>query len=137
MDVEVKEYTYYRETEILELYRSVGWSAYYCQPETLRRGFERSLFVLAAYADGKLAGLLRAVGDGETVVFLQDILVRPEYQRKGIGTRLIASLLERCKHIRQLHLLTDDLPETAGFYKAVGFTAVEDAHFRAFTRLRY
>ena len=137
MNTVIKEYTYYLEDELLALYRSVGWSAYYQQPETLRRAFEKSLSVLAAYADGELAGILRAVGDGETVVFIQDILVKPEYQRKGIGTYLIARLLEQYKHVRQLHLMTDDLPETVAFYKAVGFVPVEAAHFRAFTRLRY
>ena len=136
MPVEVKAYTRYCEAEILALYRSVGWSAYYSQPERLWEAFERSLCVFGAWEDGALVGLIRVVGDGETVVFIQDILVNPAYQRRGIGTRLVAAVLERYRHVRQMHLMTDDLPETVGFYKAVGFTPVEKAHFRAFTRLK-
>ena len=29
------------------------------------------------------------MGDGFSVLFIQDILVLPEYQRKGIGTKLL------------------------------------------------
>ena len=39
----------------------------------LRKAYKNSLYVLAAYADGKLVGILRAVGDGASVVFLQDL----------------------------------------------------------------
>ena len=137
MNIEIKEYAHYHEEDILPLYRSVGWSAYYSRPEALKQAFENSLCIFAACADGELAGLIRAVGDGYTIVFIQDILVKPAYQRKGIGTRLMARVLERYRHVRQLHLMTDDLPETVGFYKAVGFTPAEDVHCRAFTKLWY
>ena len=133
----IREYQDYREAEIINLYRSVGWSAYYDRPETLKAALESSLLVLGAYAEGRLVGLARVVGDGATVVFLQDILVMPAYQRRGIGRRLIADILRRYGHVRQFHLMTDDVPETVGFYQAVGFTPVEKLHCRAFTRTRY
>lgn len=123
--------------ETLALYESVGWSAYYRQPEALEDAFSRSLCVFGAYHGEHLVGLIRVVGDGVSVVFVQDILVRPKYQRRGIGRRLVAAVLERYANVRQLHLLTDDTPETVGFYKAVGFAPVETFHFRAFTRVRY
>ena len=47
--MDIREYKTYDETEILGLYASVGWTAYTEQPESLRRGFEASLLVLAAY----------------------------------------------------------------------------------------
>lgn len=136
-DIAIKEYENYNETEILELYKSVGWSGYYDHPETLKAAFEGSLCILGAYAGGELVGLCRVVGDGSTVVFLQDILAKPKYQRQGIGRRLIAAVLARYRNVRQLYLVTDDLPATVGFYKAVGFTPLEQIHCRAFTRLRY
>lgn len=137
MELVIRECDSFRQTEVLELYRSVGWSAYYDHPEVLKKAFDNSLCAFAAWDGECLVGLIRAVGDGASVVFVQDILVRPEYQRRGIGTRLIARLLERYEHVRQLHLLTDDRPDTVGFYKAVGFTPVENLHCRAFARVRY
>lgn len=133
----IKEYETFRETEVLSLYKSVGWSAYCSQPQVLRRAFENSLCTLAAWEEDRLAGLIRCVGDGQTIVFIQDILVDPAFRRRGIGTMLIGTIRERYTHVRQMHLLTDDLPETVGFYKATGFTPAEKVRCRAFTRLRY
>ena len=93
--MEIREYRNYNEKEILDLYTAVGWTAYTGDPEALRRGYENSLLVLGAYEGGKLAGVIRAVGDGATVVFIQDILVFPEQQRKGIGSALLQAVLDK------------------------------------------
>lgn len=118
---EIKEYLQYHEEEILSLYAAVGWTAYTDQPETLRRGFAHSLLTLAAYEDGHLQGILRAVGDGETIVFVQDILVCPAQQRKGIGSALLRELLHRYSAVRQIELATDNTPKTLAFYRSMGF----------------
>ena len=89
----IEEYTTYQESEVLALYGSVGWTAYTEQPEALRRGFAGSLLTLASRENGTLVGLLRAVGDGCTVVLVQDLLVRPDHQRRGIGTALMQAAL--------------------------------------------
>ena len=38
---------------------------------------------MAAYDEDRLVGLIRVVGDGLTIVFIQDLLVYPQYQRQG------------------------------------------------------
>ncbi len=119
--MKIREYAPYRAPEIAALYASVGWTAYTDDLAALERGFAHSLLVLGAYTDDKLIGILRAVGDGETIVFIQDILVLPAYQRKGVGSALVREALARFSHVRQIGLLTDDLPETVAFYKALGF----------------
>ena len=101
----IEEYTTYQESEVLALYGSVGWTAYTEQPEALRRGFAGSLLTLASRENGTLVGLLRAVGDGCTVVLVQDLLVRPDHQRRGIGTALMQAALERFRSVRQVQLL--------------------------------
>ncbi|MDE6873762.1 MAG: GNAT family N-acetyltransferase [Lachnospiraceae bacterium] len=133
--MEIREYSTYQEDEILNLYSSVGWTAYTDMPEFLREGFRHSLLVLAAYEEDELLGILRAVGDGYTIVWIQDILVFPQQQRKGVGTRLIASVLERYRHVRQIGLATDDTPKTTAFYRALGFTEMSEMGCRAFFRV--
>lgn len=135
--IQIQELTGYDEAQIVALYESVGWSAYIRDTASLKQGILNSLCVLGAYDGDQLVGLIRAVGDSVTIVFIQDILVQPAYQRRGIGRALIARLLERYSDVRQIHLLTDDVPETVDFYKAVGFTPVELIHAKAFTRLKY
>lgn len=115
------EYKQFIEEEILTLYSSVGWTAYTQEPDALRRGFEHSLLILAAYEEDELIGLIRAVGDGCTIVLVQDLLVRPAHQRKGVGTALLEEVLKRFAHVRQIELCTDQTPETLAFYRKAGF----------------
>ena len=124
--MEIREYKTYNEQEILRLYASVGWTAYTDQPEMLRKGFENSMLTLAAYEDDQLLGIIRAVGDGHTVVFVQDILVFPEYQRKGIGSALLQAILDRYSYVRQIELATDNTPKTIAFYKSMGFRELSE-----------
>ncbi len=134
-EMEIREYREYNEREILPLYAAAGWTAYTAHPETLRKAFESSAIILAAYEGDKLTGLLRAVGDGQTVMFIQDLLVDPEHRRKGAGTALLKAIQERFRHVRQMHLVTDDTPETAAFYQAAGFTELSEAGCLGFTRI--
>lgn len=133
-DMEIKEYTVYNENEILELYASVGWSAYTDEPEVLHKGFEHSMLVLGAYESGKLVGVIRVVGDGYTIVFIQNLLVLPEYQRKGIGAALIQSVLTRFSFVRQIELAADTTSGTAAFYKSQGFQEMSEIGCCAFMK---
>ena len=120
--MEIKEYKEYQEDEIQTLYAAVGWTAYTEDLPALERGFQNSLLVLAAYEDGELIGLIRAVGDGATVVFVQDLLVAPQKQRQGVGTALLKAVLDRYSNVRQLLLTTDNTPKTIAFYESLGFS---------------
>ena len=93
MDIIISEYIEYNHNEIINLYESVGWANYVEHPQRLREGYKNSLCVLAAYKDTELVGILRAVGDNATILFIQDIIVLPKYQRMGIGTKLIKSVM--------------------------------------------
>lgn len=126
MKYTIQEYKQYREAEVLSLYEAVGWTAYTDHPEVLRKGFEHSLLTLAAYDGDRLLGLVRAVGDGYTVVFVQDLLVFPDQQRKGIGSALLQAVLDRFQHVRQIELATDNTPKTVAFYRAMGFREMSE-----------
>ncbi len=132
--MDIREYTDYQEDEILRLYGAVGWKAYTADPGALRRGFENSLAVLAAYEGDELLGIIRAVGDGATVVLVQDLLVSPSRQRMGIGSALVRALLDKYPAVRQIQLVTDDTEKTAAFYRAAGFRPLEELACRGFMR---
>lgn len=109
--MQIKEYTKFNFNEIKKLYDAVGWTAYTDDMDSLEKGYENSLKILAAYEDDKLLGIIRAVGDGFTVVFIQDILVFPEEQGKGIGKALIKAMLDSYPNVRQIQLTTDIDPK--------------------------
>ena len=124
--MELKEYTKFNADEILSLYTQVGWTAYTENMPALERDYKNSLFILAAYENDKPLGLVRVVGDGATVIFVQDILVFPEMQRKGIGTALLKAVLDRYSDVRQIQLTTDNTPKTLAFYRSLGFVELSE-----------
>lgn len=111
--------------EIFPLYGAVGWTNYTTNPTMLKNALEHSLFLISARDEnGKLIGFLRAVGDGYSILYIQDIIVLPEYQRQGIGTQLLRQTLEHFKEVYQIILTTDSELKTIAFYEANGFTAL-------------
>ena len=111
--------------EVLPLYEAVGWTNYTQNPTMLKEAYENSLHILGALnEEGKLVGVLRAVGDGASILFIQDILVYPEYQHQGIGTKLLQQTLEKFKNVYQIQLATDDSKKTVSFYESNGFTSL-------------
>ena len=126
--------------ELLRLYGSVGWVNYTARPERLEAALRGSLTVLGAWAEAEdgsetLVGIARAVGDGCTIVFIQDILVLPEYQRQGVGTALVREVLKRRGDVYQIELATDREERTLGFYRSLGFTEFSDMGCAGFMKL--
>jgi len=83
-------------------------------------------FLVIAQENGTLIGLARAISDDASVVYIQDILVRPSHQGRGIGKGLVEAILDRYQHVRQKVLLTDDRPEQLRFYASLGFKNTRD-----------
>ena len=109
--------------DVLPLYEAVGWTKYTTKPEMLEVAYKNSLHIIGAFNDDeKLIGVLRGVGDGASILFIQDILVYPEYQHQGIGTKLLQQTLEKYKNVYQIQLATDDSTKTVSFYESNGFT---------------
>ena len=130
----IKEFKEYNKDEIQRLYTAVGWSAYTENMSALEQGYKNSLLVLGAYESGELLGIIRAVGDGFTIVFIQDILVFPEKQRQGVGSALLNAVLDKYPDVRQIELATDNTPKTVAFYKSLGFSEFSEIGCCGFMR---
>ncbi|MBK8659744.1 MAG: GNAT family N-acetyltransferase [Bacteroidetes bacterium] len=122
--------------QVLSLYDNAGWTAYTSDSETLQRAIQQSLFVITAWDETQLVGLLRAVGDGETIVYVQDILVLKSYRRQSIGRQLLNHVLDKYLNVRQIVLMTDHTSDTTSFYESCGFTKTEHLQLQTFIRLK-
>ena len=135
MAIEVKDCVFNKE-EIFSLYEDAGWTNYILRPGMIEKAFANSLCVLAAYCDGKFAGIIRSAGDGASILFIQDIIVFRKYQRQGIGTALIKAMLERYPDVYQTELLTDNTEKTVKFYESLGFRRASAMKCEAFVLIR-
>ncbi|MBR3952963.1 MAG: GNAT family N-acetyltransferase [Oscillospiraceae bacterium] len=137
MEIIIKEYKNYNADEILNLYDSVGWCSYTKRPKMLEHAFEHSLKIFGAHDEKKLVGIIRAVGDGCSIVFIQDLLVLPEYQCKGIGRKLIKTMLEAYPDVYQIELATDNTEKTIAFYKSCGLLPYSEMGCEGFMKIKY
>ncbi len=101
----------------------------------LESALSNSLSVISAWDNNLLVGLLRVVGDGLPIIYVQDLLVLKEYQNKGIGTQLITRVLSDYKQVRQKVLLTNEEPKVRYFYESHGFISCDQGSLVAFTNL--
>ena len=132
MAIAIERDVYPKTSKLVALYDAVGWKKYTEDESALTRAIVNSLAVVTAWADEEhLVGLARAVGDGETVVYIQDVLVHPDYQKNGIGRALVEQLMAMYPAVRQKLLLADDTPQLNSFYEKLGFDAVNEKGMKA------
>lgn len=80
-------------------------------------------------------GFVRAVGDGETILHIQDLIVDPSIQNQGWGTLLLKTMSDRYPQVRQKILLSDDVAETLRFYRRLGWQLVTELHCQALIKI--
>lgn len=120
------------KSDLEKLYSSVGWAAYTKNLDVLEQAINHSLQVISAWDEDELVGLIRVIGDGFTIIYIQDILVHPSYQDKKIGTELMTKVLNSYPEVRQKALLTEDAPDVRHFYEKFGFTSYDKGGAVAF-----
>jgi ribosomal protein S18 acetylase RimI-like enzyme len=96
-------------------------------PSQLERAFRGSYHCCFAYHEGKLIGAARAISDGVSHSALYDVVVLPEYQGQGVGSRIVQFLLER---LPDKNVMLVSVPDKAGFYERLGFRRLRTAYAR-------
>ena len=104
-----------------DLRESVGWNR---MEKEYGNPLMTSFFHIAVYDGDLLVGFIDSVSNGVTDAYIQDLIVRPDYQGKGIGTdlmkKMIASLKE--KHIYMISVIFEE--SLKPFYDRFGFNTM-------------
>jgi len=121
--------------QLERLYNDVEWYAYTKDLEVLQLAIEQSLEVISAWRGEELIGLIRIIGDGLTIIYIQDILVLKAYQNQGIASQMLQKVLKKFKNVRQKVLLTEEAPDVRYFYEKNGFQSCDKGSLVAFVKL--
>lgn len=107
----------------LELRASVNWKL--LNREQARLAIDNAMYTVCAYEDDKAVGMGRLVGDGAVVMYIQDLVVHPDYQKKGVGNQIIEMLINYVKKItpkdNEIMLCLMSAKGREGFYERHGF----------------
>jgi len=134
MEIKFSRDKEYKLGQLEKLYNDVEWYAYTNDLDVLQQAISHSLEVISAWNGDELVALIRVVGDGLTIIYIQDILVLNAYQNQGIATQLMQQILEKYKHVRQKVLLTEEAPDVRRFYEKNGFESCDKGSLVAFAR---
>jgi ribosomal protein S18 acetylase RimI-like enzyme len=106
-------------TEVQDICSSVGWSKR--EPALIAQALANSLAVVSVWDKDSMVGFARATGDKVFNATIWDVVVRPSYQRSGVGHLVMRELLNELDQyeIPLVTLYAD--PGTDGFYKRFGF----------------
>lgn len=87
--------------EIKALYGAVGFDEYLNNVAETAEGLANST-IMTARDDGRLVGLIRGVSDMHTILFIDDLLVLPEYSEDGVEEELLKQFTDYFKQIDRI-----------------------------------
>lgn len=114
----------FTQEQIQQLFLSVNWvSGNY--PKRLYKALMNSSTVLTVWDDDFLVGLLRVLDDTEMLAQIHYVLVHPEYQDRGIASKMLEYIKEKYKNFMYLEVMPED-KNNAAFYRKNGFSIMEN-----------
>jgi predicted GNAT family N-acyltransferase len=117
----VEEYNY--------LFDIVGWGSY--PVEISKKALSNNIYSVSIYDNDSIIGYGRLIGDGIIFLYIHDVMVKPEYQGKGIGKTIMQKLLSKVEELRKenpdLLLYLGASKGKEDFYRKCGFITREEA----------
>lgn len=123
--------------EFISLWESV-WGGAPSLEQTML-AMEHTLLRVSVYDGERVVAMARMIGDMGLCYYIKDVVVRPEYQKRGIGRLLIDELLQ---YINDNGVSGTDIfvelcamPDKIPFYEKFGFSANEAQRLRKMYRV--
>ena len=116
--VTIKHY-FPKVSEFLELFESVGWNR---TAKRVNENKKHSNFAVSVYADDKIVGMGRVVGDGAYFTIF-DIVVHKDFQCLGIGKIIMQEIIDWYNSIKDddTFLYVNASKDRENFYEKFGF----------------
>lgn len=110
------------QEEYYNLFTTTGWNKdYNLTPEELHKSIQSSWKHISVYSKSILIGFGRIISDGVLHAIIVDLIIHPDFQKKGIGSIILNKLIQACKekNIKDIQLFA--ARGKYGFYEKYGF----------------
>lgn len=132
MDSKSNETIFFRETlpdikDYWDLFQTTGWNQKYnFSIQDLFNAVQNSWYSISIYDSVRLIGFGRVIADGVHHALIVDLIIHPDYQSKGFGSKLLDRLVSKCREnkIRDIQLFAASDKFT--FYEKFGFEKRQD-----------
>ncbi|MGI5839792.1 MAG: GNAT family N-acetyltransferase [bacterium] len=111
--------------DFVQLFETTGWNdeGIRLSPGELYAALQSTWYSVSAYDGSTLVGFGRVICDGYLHALLAEIIVRPEYQGKHIGSTVVSKPVDKCNEHRIKDVQLFCAKGKAGFYEKHGFAA--------------
>lgn len=122
--MQIKDTHDFTSDQLQDLFLSVEWSSGHF-PDKLAIAMRNFKTVFSAWDGEKLIGMICTMDDGVMNAYVHYLLVRPEYQGKGVGQQLVERMKAQYKDYLRIVVVAYD--KEVGFYEHCGFNRATDA----------
>ena len=126
--VEIRVVRKAKREEVVGLYRAAGWwkPEYDRDTSFIDAIITGSLCFVGAFHAGRMVGMGRAISDGVSDAYIQDVTVLEDYRGRGIGRGIVREITRilRGRGIDWIGLIAE--PGTERFYARLGFNRMRD-----------
>ncbi len=110
-------------SEYCKLRSDVGWEAII--HEQAQAGLDNSDFIVSCYDENEIVGCARIFWDKGYIAYLADVMVKPSYQKKGIGKKLVTECIayidDQLKEAWRIKIVIVSAKGKEKFYEKLGF----------------
>lgn len=104
--------------------------------EQTELALKNTLFRISVWDENKIVAMARMLGDMGLDYYIKDVVVRPEYQHKGIGRMMINELLNFINNngVKGTEIFVElcAVPDKIPFYQKFGFESNEAQRLKLF-----
>ncbi|WP_175991643.1 GNAT family N-acetyltransferase [Bacillus sp. Marseille-Q1617] len=96
-----------KAAELMNLYKDAGWWEERKEMDVQGMLVQQTNSV-GAWRNNVLIGFARAVTDGVFRAYIEDVVIQSEFQKSGIGIKLVSRLLDELSHIDVISLFCEE-----------------------------
>lgn len=122
--IEYKINTLIKTTQIIELYGNCGLPRPIDDEARIAEMFANSNLVISAWFGDELIGVSRTLTDFVWCSYLADLAVRTDFQKAGVGRKLVEKTREAVSEKSMVLLLS--VPDAMEYYPKIGMEKVKN-----------